>query len=106
MLDGKFIRGTTPTHTFVLPFHVSLLDNLSVSYRQVGHTIPRVVKNVEECDVEENVVAVTLTQEESLSFTPGKIIEVQLKVITDGGTVLASPMYRLLVEDILDERGF
>ena len=106
MLDGKFIRGTTPTHTFILPFHTSLFEDFSVAYREVRTREVKVKRDMTNCEMDENVIAVTLTQEESLSFTPGAIVEVQLKVYSDTGEVLASPSYRLLAEDVLDERIF
>lgn len=104
MLDGKFIRGTTPTHTFILPFSVNLLADLSVTYRQKRRILVR--RNIGECELSDNVVAVTLTQEESLSFLPDEIAEVQIKIFSDGGDVLASPKYRLGIEDVLDEGVF
>ena len=104
MLDGKFIRGTTPTHTFVLPFSVDLLADLTVTYKQKRRVL--VKRTMEECELWDNVVAVTLTQEESLSFLPDEIAEVQIKIFSEGGDVLASPRYRLGVEDVLDEGVF
>lgn len=104
MLDGKFTRGTTPTHVFYLPVHVSNFIDLTVTYRQCGREV--IKKRNEDCHVEENIISVTLTQEESLSFLPDKIAKAQLKVLTDGGEVLASPEYRLGVEDIFDDEEF
>lgn len=105
MLDGKFIRGTTPTHKFALPFAASVVKDLTVTYcRENGEVI--VKKRLRDCAVEDDVVSVTLSQQESLSFEPEEIVEVQIKLSTDGGNVLASPKYRIAVEDALDTEVF
>ena len=101
MLDGKFIRGTTPTHQFALPFDGGMIKDLTVTYcRDNGEVV--VKRRLEECEIVENIVSVTLEQLESLSFQPDEIVEVQIKLSTDGGKVLASPKYRIAVEDALD----
>ena len=104
MLDGKFIRGTTPTHTFELPIALDFVRYLTITYKQDGEVL--VKRRLEDCDVHENIVAVTLDQQESLSFLPDEIAEVQLKLLTKGGRVVASPTYRIAVEDALDTEVF
>jgi hypothetical protein len=34
MISGSFSRGTTPTHTFTLPFERDYLKDLRISYYQ------------------------------------------------------------------------
>lgn len=105
MLDGKFIRGTTPTHQFALPFDAGMITKLSVTYsRENGEVV--VKRRKEECEMIGNIISVTLSQQESLSFQPDEIVEVQIKLSTDGGNVLASPKYRIAVEDALDTEVF
>jgi hypothetical protein len=104
MLDGKFIRGTTPTHTFELPIALDFVRDLTITYKQNGEVL--VKRRLEDCDIHENIVAVTLDQQESLSFLPNEIAEVQLKLLTEGGRVVASPTYRIAVEDALDTEVF
>lgn len=100
MLDGKFIQGTTPTHQFALPFSDSLISDLSITYSENGEVI--VKRTLEDCEINNDIVSITLTQQESLSFTPNSIVEVQLKLATNTGSVLASPKYRIGVESALD----
>lgn len=105
MLDGKFIRGTTPTHRFALPFDGGKIKDLTVTYcRDNGEVV--VKRRLGECEITENVVSVTLGQLESLSFQPDEIVEVQIKLSIDGGNVVASPKYRIAVEDALDTEVF
>lgn len=104
MLDGKFIRGTTPTHQFVLPFDRAFIKELSITYCQNDEVV--IKRNKEECEIIDNTVTVTLTQQDSLSFWPDEIVEVQIKLLTYDGEVLASPKYRIAVEDALDTEVF
>ena len=99
------IRGTTPTLTMQLPGEVSVEDVSSaiVSIEQSGKekitkTFPNITK-----DAEANTLAVTLTQEESLSLSARSQAFVQLKVKTKNKTVLASFPMPMVVTDIINE---
>lgn len=99
------IRGTTPTLTMKLPGEVSVEDVSSaiVSIEQSGKekitkTFPNITK-----DAEANTLAVTLTQEESLSLSARSQAFVQLKVKTKNKTVLASFPMPMVVTDIINE---
>lgn len=83
------IRGTTPTHTFELPFDVSLISDLRLSYAQGDEVI--ITKKMEDVTLSEQTVTVRLTQEDTLKFDPTKgILQIQLKVLTTDGDVLSS----------------
>ena len=94
-------RGTTPTHTFNLPFSTGLIAALRITYVQNGE----IVLNKTEKDVEagESSIAVTLTQEETLQFKENRMVEVQMKVLTTGGDLLATDVYTVHPLCILDE---
>ena len=93
------IRGTTPTHTFRLSIDTGSIVELRITYDQAGKT----VLEKTEADVRktEKSISVVLTQEETLRFKAGYDVEVQLKVLTDVGTVLASPVLKLQIDKIL-----
>lgn len=105
MLDGKFARGTTPTHQFRLPFEIDRVADLTISYGYRDDE-PIIKKYLKDCAVVEDCVVLTLTQEETLAFKPNSIVKVQMKVKSEFGTVVASSPYRLKVESILDEEIF
>lgn len=82
-------QGTTPTlviHTSGL--ELEKLTSLYLTIEQNGTTL---TKRMEDLVIEENTVAVTLTQEETLQFIPGRY-QVQIRAITEEGTVIASPI--------------
>lgn len=98
------IQGTTPTHVFVLPFDVSTVARLQITYAQQG-TI-RLQKTEKDCAMSGNEVSVRLTQLETLAFRAGTEVQVQVRVLTPSGDALASgiasvPVVRILAEDVI-----
>lgn len=95
------IRGTTPTHTFKLPFDTSLLSSARVVYKQGEKEVLR--KETEAFFMEENILRVTLTQDESLRFDCRRSVKLQLRVRTKTGQVLAMKPYVVSVDECLDD---
>lgn len=95
-----FILGTTPTHIFRLSIDTDTIQKLRITYRQNGMD----VMTLKESDVEftENSIKYTLSQEETLKFQAGAAVEVQLKVLTTQGAVIASPVITLGIDKILN----
>lgn len=75
------IRGTTPTHTFEVPFDTSTIDKLEIQYAQGANIVLTKVK--EDSILSGNVIRVDLTQEETLKFKEG-YAAVQLRVSRQG----------------------
>lgn len=94
-------RGTTPTHTFTIPIDVSLIKRLKIIYVQNNETI--LTKELDDCDVENNMLNVTLTQEETFEFDHGKPVELQMRILTLGGDAIASHIRKVGVERLLDK---
>ena len=82
-------QGTTPT----LVIHTSgiELEKLTSLYLTIEQNGATLTKKMEDIEIEDNTVAVTLTQEETLQFTPGRY-QVQIRAITEEGVVIASPI--------------
>ena len=97
------IRGTTPTHSFILPFSVDMIDDCSIAYAQKGHL--KLVKQFNDCVLQDNVISTTLNQDETLGFNPcTPYVEVQLKVkLKSTQEVLATDIFKKSLKDILDE---
>lgn len=87
----KVIRGTTPTHSFKLPFDCSNISAAMVIYAQDNVEIFH--KNKNDCEIDKDVVLVHLTQEETLKFDCNKNVQIQLKVKMANDEVLVSPVY-------------
>jgi hypothetical protein len=94
------IRGTTPTHIFRLPFDSSLLSSARVVYKQGQREVLR--KETEAFDMEENILRVTLSQEDTLRFDCKLSVKLQLRVKTKTGQVLAMKPRIVTVDECLD----
>ena len=95
------IRGTTPTHTFNLPFEVGFIKSGKVTYSQDGEII--LTKEIKECALDGSTITIKLTQEETLKFNCTKgYVYIQVRLLTTGGDALASSLIRVEVDKCLD----
>jgi hypothetical protein len=104
MINGIIMQGTTPEQYYQFPFPTEEFQEVSVTYRQKGKII--IKKQKGECTLRDNYIIVSLTQAETLSFSPGEIVEVQIKIKDKNNEVMGSEVYRLLVKEIFDEEEF
>jgi hypothetical protein len=97
-------RGTTPTHTFRLPFDTSSIKELFIIYAQSSHlTEAKVVKSKEECTLHDDTVTVTLSQEDTLSLSHSIPVKIQVRVLTHDNKALASKVIERSVKPCLDD---
>lgn len=95
------IRGTTPTHTFNLPFSTDLVTSARVIYKQGQKEILR--KETADFVKAGKSLKVTLTQEDTLLFDCRLMVKLQLRVKTTEGAVLNTKPRLVSVEECLDE---
>lgn len=95
------MRGTTPTHTFKLPFGTEYVAKAKVSYKHGDELLLR--KDTADCKLEGNTISVTLTREETVKFPDDAIIKVQLEIETPAGDALKTRVYSLHASELLDE---
>ena len=81
-------RGTTPTHSFTIPFSVANVADALVVYAQSEKIMLQ--KTASQCHMEGNTLSVELTQEETFLFDSGKKVQIQIRVLTTEGKALAS----------------
>lgn len=93
-------RGSTPTHTFTLPYSVDTAKSLRITYSQ-GDLV-KVSKEKSDCEIESNKVIVKLSQGETLGFFSGMDAEVQLKLLLADDTVVISNICKFYVSEDLD----
>ena len=94
------IRGTTPTHTFTIPFDTALIKEVRVVYAQAD--TPIVWKETKDCTLEGKTISTTLTQEDTLKFDCKKTVQIQIRVLTTAGEVLSTLVQNIMVEKCLD----
>lgn len=83
--------GTTPTHTFELPFEGELVKKYEIIYSQRGEVL--VCKTESDGKLEGNVITVQLSQEDTLKFDPNTLIDIQTKILTVDDKVITSDIY-------------
>lgn len=91
-------RGTTPQFVFKFPFNVSELSVLYVTFWQGSGR--KFDKTLSDSTTQGDTLTVKLTQEETLSLSPG-VVNVQIRAKKPDGTALASNIISLDVKKIL-----
>lgn len=92
-------RGSTPTHVFTLPFGVETVKTVEITYAQNEEV--KLKKTDVDCALEGNTVSVKLTQEDTFKFDEKPLVEIQIRVLTLGGDVIASDIMYATVKDCL-----
>lgn len=96
-------RGTTPTHTWTLPFGEQYIKDIRASYSQNEQEV--IVKTIDDVVIDGNVLSVDLTQEETFSLEEGTV-NMQLRVLTKNDKVVATDIvekevYKALNDEVL-----
>ena len=95
------IRGTTPTHTFTLPFDSSVISKVRILYSQNDELV--FAKSDADATMDTNTISVVLSQQDTLSLDCHRPVDIQLRVLTKGGEALASDIIREKVDRCLDD---
>lgn len=94
------IRGTTPTHTFKLPFDAKLVKSAMVIYAQNDAVV--LEKEAKDCTMRGNEISVTLSQEDTLKLDCHFKVQIQLRILTTEGQALASDIHVVSVGKCLN----
>ena len=86
MIQGNIIRGTTPRQEFSLPCPSDMIDDIRITYGQRNKAL--FTKTIEDCEIVGDKIFVSLIQEETFLFAPGKQVQVELRTkLTDGSVI-------------------
>lgn len=96
--------GTTPTHTFTIPFSSDMIRECQIIYQQNEKEV--LTKYKKDCTMQDESILVTLTQEETFLFKKGHV-SIQVRVVTHNGEALASDIIlvsckRCLSDEVLE----
>ena len=95
------IRGTTPTHTFTLPFKIDEIKNIKIVYVQNNNVI--LAKYMKDCTLHDYTVETVLSQRDTLQFDSSCSVQIQMRILTVKGKALVSTVTRLSVDKCLDD---
>ena len=98
------IKGTTPTIRYNLPFQSSLIKTAEIVLAYVdSNKQVLIVKDKSACTLGVDSIEAVLTQEETLQLPAPSTVEVQLRILTEDGTALATVPEKVLVKRLLKE---
>lgn len=95
------IRGTTPTHTFEIPYDTSTIKKVMVIYAQHDEEVFH--KDTEDCEMKGREIRVTLSQRDTLRLCHLFNVQIQLRILLNDGTALASDVKVLSVQKCLND---
>ena len=81
-------RGSTPTHSFVLPMGEDDIKKVEITYCQDGKIVLQ--KGLYQSTIEGNVLSVTLSQADTFEFAENTSVEIQVRVLTNDDCVFVS----------------
>jgi hypothetical protein len=93
-------QGTTPKHTFTLPFDTNIVEKVRVVYAQ--RDCVKIVKEGSDVEMDGNTVSVKLTQEDTLQLNSSLKTYVQVRVVTHDGNAFTSDTITLNTAMCLD----
>ena len=94
-------RLTTPEHRFLLPIDPETIGYIRIVYAQNGKVI--FVKEGTDVGMEGSTAIVKLTQEDTKQFSVSYFVEIQVRILTQGGDALASNVIKVECKRVLDE---
>lgn len=93
-------QGTTPTiQITVNDIKLSEMQNIQVVFEQKGFLLK---KEISDLDIDENVISVALSQEETLQFKDG-YCNIQIRMLSKEGVAVASPIKATKVYSVLNK---
>ena len=95
------MQGTTPTHTFTVPFDTSVIKTARFVYTQDDEA--KIIKEGDDVKLEGNEVSTTLTQEDTFLLRPCGTVYLLLRVLTEGGDAQTSDPVTLLCRGCADK---
>ena len=93
-------RGTTPKHTFTLPFDTSVVEKVRVVYAQDDNV--KIVKNTCDAELINNTVSVRLSQAETLRLNCNLKTQIQVRVVTRDDDAFVSDIIVVETDKCLD----
>lgn len=93
-------RGTTPKHTFTLPFDTSVVTKVRIVYAQSD--IVKITKNTCDAVFAGDTVSVRLTQAETLRLNCSLPTQIQVRVVTRDDDSFVSDIITVTTDKCLD----
>lgn len=96
-------RGTTPTLLFTTPYDAEMVRSGYITFTSRGNVILDIPTSDESVTIMNQYISLTLTQAQTLAFNVSGTCLVQIRLILNNDTVVASNIVKVPVEGILKE---
>ena len=96
-------RGTTPTLTFTTPYEANIITGGFISFRQHRRNVLDIPLTDPSVTVEDNSIAVTLTQEQTLAFDATDQARAQIRATLVSGKAVASNIVSVPIGAIIKD---
>lgn len=97
------IRGTTPTLMFTTPYTASQVMSGYITFTMRGDVVLDIPVSDDSVVISDNAISLTLTQQQTLSFQSKATSLVQLRLVLDDDSVVASNIIKITIGDILKD---
>lgn len=94
-------RGTTPSHVFHVNTDLRDASVLFITYKQNNQVV--LEKTLEDCQIGEEEIRVSLSQEETLGFKAGVGVDIQIRAGFSDGRRIASNIITTNAKKILKD---
>ena len=98
------IQGTTPTHTFTLPFDTINVKDVMITYRQDNGIV--FVKNLKDCILHNNQILVDLSQANTFALSHEYLLTIELKVLTKNNKVVSDIFENFRIQESVNKEEF
>lgn len=92
-------RGTTPTLKFNLPFDVSFINTVWITFSQKDKEIFTI--ETKDCTLNNKTIITKLTQKQTLQLKGSNEVEIQIRILTQEKDALVSNVMKTFVHKIL-----
>lgn len=97
------IRGTTPTLMFTTPYTADQVTSGYITFTMRGDVVLDIPVSDDSVVISDNAISLTLTQQQTLSFQSKATSLVQLRLVLDDGSAVASNIIKITIGDILKD---
>ena len=103
-MNGKIYKGSTQTFRFRFPYVENQVTNLAVIFAQNGEC--RLEKNIDDCELDGDILEVTLTPQETNLFSHKLYLQTQLYYKLYTGETKATEVSTFSVHRVLRDSTF
>ena len=101
MSNAAVERGVTPTHIFETGLDLREATVLFITYQQNDRTV--LEKTLEDAELSETDIRVSLTQEETLRFRENTLVRIQIRAGFSDGRRVKSEIITTTADELLKE---